>query len=301
MKQGQYEIVLMREDGTPYLEEVVDGQTYAVAEPGAPYHVEVRVKADWRGMFPAKYLRFGLYIDGVDVQYWKRLDLSTCSSSSSGSSSSSTWRSDTLSLRFWGFKKNVNDIRSFVFTHPTFSSSNADELVAQPLGTIKLVVYEARIVEGTFNNHIGVNDFPHEHKVSEAEKFYKVASLITSAGAKVTHERETFMASLSRWENVSSTPLTTLLLRYHAVNTLRILKNIQSGKHPLEGGTSGGSAKKARHESEQTLLETRLGISEEKEANEDTDVIIIQQEKLVPMLDLTDDTAQWEVVSLKKL
>lgn len=59
---------------TIFPEKEVNGVQYIVAEPGMEYFVKVNVYRNVDGSWPAKYLRAGLFVDGKDVQYWKRLD-----------------------------------------------------------------------------------------------------------------------------------------------------------------------------------------------------------------------------------
>lgn len=267
----------MRETGEVFREERVNGNTFAVAEAGTEYHVEVRVYCDKSGKFPADYLRFGLYVDGVDVQYWKRLDLSKQHGTHT-----------TLTLKFWGFKKNVNEIRSFVFARPGIaSSSQSPPNHTQPLGRVKLVVYEARIVGGTFNNLVGVHEVPTTHQVGDNEKVARQASVATVAGSMVEAGREKFIPNLNRWENVSATPLATLELKYHTELALKLLRDVQSenkNKRPIVLAPDTEEIKRARN----------------TENEEDIGFEIVQREKQLPILDLTEDNPEWRTTVIRK-
>ena len=128
-------------------DEVVVGgaeKVYAVAEPGEEYAVRVNVYRDMHGEFTPPRLRVGLYVDGVDVNYWKRIDLS-CTNLLPRDTTS------PVSATFWGFKKNANDIRSFVFATPTVINE-VGQLPAlgtgyneKALGSIKVVVFPAQV------------------------------------------------------------------------------------------------------------------------------------------------------------
>jgi hypothetical protein len=76
MREGQYEIIVLDDRDRPLTEEVISDRSFVTAQPGSSYHVKINVYRNKSGQFPAKYLRLGLYVDGNDVQYWKRLDLS---------------------------------------------------------------------------------------------------------------------------------------------------------------------------------------------------------------------------------
>ena len=100
---------------------------YAKVEDGKAFAVQVIIhKTSENGFWFKKYhecpphIRIGLYVDGVDVQYWKRLDVKETTAT-------------TMSSIFWGFKDNNNatsGLRSFNFalskeTDEGDSSSNS--------------------------------------------------------------------------------------------------------------------------------------------------------------------------------
>eukprot|EP01039_Chlorochromonas_danica_P002023 gene2023-2206_t len=283
MRQGQFEITLLNENGQLYKEQSVDSTVYAIATPGAKYHVQIKVYPDEKGDYPARYLRFGLYVDGRDVQYWKRLDLSAVSSSSVGG------KKDPQHVRFWGFKKNTDEIISFVFAIPNQSIVLPERLPgSRPLGSVKAVIYAARLVGGVFNNLVCVKDIPKAQQVSQNEKVMLQPSLTTSLGERVHNEK--FVPNLAKWENISSQPLATLELRYHTEQTLNILQGI--GLHPkrsCDDLDQSSQTKKGRF----TLngeLSSDNGNADKAREVEEAEVVIIETEKVVPLLDLTDDT-----------
>jgi hypothetical protein len=159
----------------------------------------------------------GLYVDGYDVQYWKRIDLSNNSILPSD-------RNSPVSSSFWGFKRDSTEIRSFVFSEPAVSDlpQHSQEM---PLGTIKVVIYEAKVVEGYFHNNCKVKTQPpNVQSVSEGKKFWKQASVTTVAGEKVENEKEKFIA-LERWENVNTEPIKILQTYYHNTSMISFLRN----------------------------------------------------------------------------
>ena len=218
MREGPYELLLIGEGDTAFEERDLNGLPCVRAEPNLEYHVQVNVYRDSSGRFPAKYIRFGLYVDGNDVQYWKRIDLSNEKLLPSDPS-------EPVRSRFWGFKKNVNDIRSFVFSIPDTSSkyTSGDHTISiSSLGSVKLVVYEAQVSVGVYQNQDGYYEAPSQQKIGEG-KFWQQASVTTAAGKKVNNDREKF-APLPRWSNVSKEPLATLLLRYHTSSMIGFLE-----------------------------------------------------------------------------
>jgi hypothetical protein len=80
MREGKFELVAASIDESfggirPFEERSISGNTYAVAIPGQEYCVKVNIYRDENGQFAPARLRIGLYVDGSDVQYWKRIDL----------------------------------------------------------------------------------------------------------------------------------------------------------------------------------------------------------------------------------
>ena len=72
MRDGIFELKLYSEIDKRELEEIDD--TF-IAEAGLEYFVKVVMhKTPEQKIGP--YIKVGLYVDGIDVQYWKRMDLS---------------------------------------------------------------------------------------------------------------------------------------------------------------------------------------------------------------------------------
>jgi hypothetical protein len=291
MREGQYEIIVLDDRDRPLTEEVISDRSFVTAQPGSSYHVKINVYRNKSGQFPAKYLRLGLYVDGNDVQYWKRLDLSD----------EKTLPKDyslPICSIFWGFKKNTSEIRSFVFAKPGLSSNSGSQFQESELGSVKLVIHEAKLQQGIFNNNCGIHETPSGISLAnEDQKFWTRPSVVTSSGRKIESEREKFVPLL-RWENASEIPLKVMTLFYHSADMMRFLKNPQIQlKRPHEevsGELNEQNRKKGREgeeEEETPPLLNHLGDA----------VVEVVREKEVPLLDLTDETAPiWGSVKLKK-
>lgn len=101
----------------------INDQRYAKVEGGKAFAVQVIIHKTRKNGFWFKniqecppHLRIGLYVDGVDVQYWKRLDAQESTAS-------------TMSSLFWGFKDNQNTtsgLRTFNFA--LSKDNNGDDL-----------------------------------------------------------------------------------------------------------------------------------------------------------------------------
>jgi hypothetical protein len=59
MRVGQYEVVLIDQDGSILQEVIILGKSYAIAIPGKEYSVKVLVYRQ-EGRFPAENMRIGL-------------------------------------------------------------------------------------------------------------------------------------------------------------------------------------------------------------------------------------------------
>lgn len=287
MREGPFEITVLDDQDAPLLTEYVENAWFVAANPGKSYHVRINVYRDASGKFPAEHLRLGLFVDGADVNYWKRLDLSDERNLPKDFSL-------PISSIFWGFKKNTSEIRSFVFSKPqvSHSLSSSSALNAPEFGTIKLVVYEARLVEGIFHNNCSIHEIPTNLSIAnkEDQKFWKQPSLVTASGRKVESDKEKFIP-LMRWENTSSIPLATMVLRYHTQETLNFLRNSKTcGKRDREEG----------EEDTDCVRKERRNSSHDQEANVGGDVVEIVREKEVPLMDLTEENPQWEIVKMKK-
>lgn len=328
MRVGCYEILVLNDMEVPFKEDIVGDRVYVNAMPGQAYHVQINVyRNSLTGKFPAKYLRFGLYVDGLDVNYWKRLDLSN---------------DDILpydfktpvSSNFWGFKKNTTDLVSFVFARTldhaaqypanTNTSSNSSSSTASKhskvnakndeLGSFRLIIHEAKVTTGVFNNQTGIHDVPkqpivHGENNEKEIKFWQQASVSTLGGQVISSEKEKFIP-LAKWENISSIPLETLVLYYHSVDMIKFLKNPSlnllveekrkrvsnnfesdttlsnlSGTKRLISSMDGYSERNDRNTQ---IQGTRPG-EDGYESDDTAELVVLPAVKEVPILDLTGD------------
>ena len=237
MREGLYEVELIDNDGRPFLETAVDGKTYAHAVPGSEFSVRITVHRNPQtNRFPFDYLRLGLFIDGHDVNYWKRMDLTA-----SGGQK-------MVSAAFQGWKKNTVDLRAFQFALPALATPQdaADptlnaEMSKKPLGQIKIVVHEATLSTGTFENKSGFHEMPGAQKVSEDKKFWQQASVTTTAGRHIESEKEKF-TPLPVWKNISATPNYELMLNYHTVEMVHFIKTFSEHQKKVQAAAAASAA-----------------------------------------------------------
>jgi len=76
MREGNFEVLVYdAQTNNLFPEKIIDGVSYVITEPGKEYYVQVSVhRSDLYSLWDYKYIRVGLYVDGFDVAYWKRLD-----------------------------------------------------------------------------------------------------------------------------------------------------------------------------------------------------------------------------------
>lgn len=269
MRVGQFEILLMNTDLKHLEEQTIAGTTYAVATEGNEYIVRVFVHRDQYGNFPVERMRVGLYVDGHDVQYWKRLDTSATKTDSDVTCVSTT---------FWGFKKSSTEIHAFTFATPdTVSSTESSSSV----GKIEVVIYEAEVVGGINENTSGQYGVPKSQTVGGDKKFYMQASVGTTGGRKLENIEK--FDPLLRWTNKHSHPIASLVLSYHTLDMLHLIENIR------------------RESVKASVLGKR---SAEIIAQTDTDdcdeVAVIPVVRKYELVDLTDEGGEAVVTTIEK-
>ncbi len=301
------------------LEQNIDDKTYAVAEPGTEYTVKINIYRDNRGRFPVGNVRVGLFVDGVDVQYWKRIDLTD-------EALLLTDVKDPATALFFGFKENTSALRSFVFAIP---KSTTDAVTAKgiSLGTLKIDFFEAKLVDGVFHNQIEVKDVTKQQTVHEGTKFFEQASVTTTAGDKIHLEKEKFIP-LPRWVNVSGFPLETMTIHYHTLETIKLLRDIHLDKQHGGGGIKrtfndmtsssssssswsgrsqivdltsddeGGEADDVHTTRDTSFTVTNPAVHREISIDHDISVLVMKPKK-IPCLDISDEQTgpKWTTVT----
>ena len=66
----------IKDEGRILDELKINDKHYAIANPGSEFSIKINIFRDSNNKFPYPYIRIGLYCDGNDCNYWKRLDLS---------------------------------------------------------------------------------------------------------------------------------------------------------------------------------------------------------------------------------
>jgi len=216
----------------------VDDKTYAHAIPGHEFSVRITVHRNpLTNTFPFEYLRVGLFIDGHDVNYWKRMDLTAAPGQK------------MVSASFQGWKKNTADLRAFQFSTPVLATADEEAdpqfkaaLSKKPLGQIKIVVHEAVLAPGVFENKSGFHEMPGAQKVSEDKKFWQQASVTTTAGRQIDSEKEKF-TPLPVWKNISAIPNYEMSLSYHTAEMVSFIQTFSEHQKRANASSSTAATK----------------------------------------------------------
>lgn len=281
MREGCYEVLLVHGEGAHEIsfDEFIlqNGRIYASCEPGLEYTVKVNIYRDPRtGKFPTQHLRVGLYCDGIDVKYWKRLDMSNPDK-----------LPHYVTAKFMGFKKSSQDLRAFVFATPTIDSHNQGAVIKvaeKQLGQIKVVFHEATLIGGIFDNNTSTNEVPTAPDlISENKKFWEQASVTTTAGRKITNQKEVFVP-LIKWSNISHEPCKSLLLYYHSRQVIEFLQVMQNDDN-----------RKAEKRKAVTAITSENDGNDD--GNDNDEIEVHQPVKIAHILDLTNSDDENEATS----
>ena len=292
----------MTGEGEPereFVEVNIDGKPYVQAELGRAYAVKINVYRDKNGKFPFELMRIGLFVDGCDVNYWKRVD------------SSLNENSDFMSAKFMGFKKNTTELLAFVFASPTAvsnkSSLSSSSLLSSSLGSIRVVFHEAYIKGGLFHNNVAFHEPPSSSDASyisqDGKKVHQLPSVATRAGAKVS-TAEPFNP-LVTWLNVTKEPQKELTFSIHSESVLRLIKQV-SGESRLNGEEIKVGDKRLHSATSHSSNASGRGGRESDDDNndddgEDDDVQLLKKPaREVECIDLTADEPQLSTILINQ-
>jgi hypothetical protein len=231
MRQGQFELLLMTEDGRAMEEHTFDGKPTARAEPDTTYHVRVNMYKDENGNYPAAgHLRYYLFVDGKDVQYCTTVKVSAGAV-------------EPVSRNFWGFRKNDTEVLAFKFA-PTIISTDASAASAemeQKLGSVRPLVCRVEYAgdETAPRSNFQYQESPDTQNINGSKKFWKQPSVTTVGGTAMPGKLA--IAAMER-KVTSKKHVAALELQYHSGDIVDILDRIHSSRKLL---TSSASKRKS--------------------------------------------------------
>ena len=294
MREGNFEVLLIGSN-----RKFEENEGFILAESGTEYSICVRVyKDETSGKWPFKssYVKVGCFVDGIDVNYWKRIDFSTN-------------RDNFVDVSFWGFKQDVQTVKAFVFSVPKATAlgnqSTSDENIS--LGQIRVVFFEAEPVAEVFTNSIPSSTAPTSHFISDSKKFWQQASLTTTSGRSI--EKESFKP-ISRWNNLHKDPNKTVIVNYHTSDMFHMMKKFEAHEsQTMQSSMSSSSSSNQRtivdlsNDSEEdetsTSSKSRNNVFGCEEQEKEEEVIIIPIIKHVPMLDISGEDEVWSAVRIE--
>jgi hypothetical protein len=318
MRYGDFEVLLqLRNDESGSDDEVVTLQekqigkkTYAIAEPDNEYIVKVIVHRNILKKFIANHLRIGVYVDGVDCNYWKRIDTNKMVAADPATCTT-----------FKGFKIGADELRAFVFASPkVLTNRDAGATPLESAGSVRVDVYECVSDEGIFKNRSKKYITPTGSQVAPDAKFYQQPSVTTTSGRNV-NTLEKF-EPLVRWKNKAK--LGSFVLHYHTKEVIDFLvdarcKNINLHMKDTIGvkraassvvvdltgnGDTDADAEATVPSSEPPVLPNSGSISEKEsmyslgeaqektEGEDDDDIQHVPMIKHIPCIDISQDTSE---------
>lgn len=158
-------------------------------------------------------------MDGVDCNYWKRIDTDNLSTSATCTT-------------FKGFKIGADDLRAFVFASPSTddvtnhkldSGLNNTDHAPVSAGSVRVDVFECEPDSGIFMNRAKNYATPTGSQIKPDSKFYQQPSVTTTSGRNV-NTKETF-EPLVRWKN--KTKLCSIVLYYHTKEVIDFFVDAQ--------------------------------------------------------------------------
>ena len=163
MRQGQFEVLVLRKNGVPFPQHQVNGKHYVAAEPNAEYKVKLIVHKNEGGELPYSYMKAMLHIDGKSVKYSKHV---------SSRSSSTTFR---------GFNSGSSCYQAFVFTEIFDAQSVHACTESGHVGVIKVIINEAVPTDRIYTPRFTAGDPEFAQAVhNEGKKFWEQPSLQTA-------------------------------------------------------------------------------------------------------------------------
>lgn len=297
MKEGNFEVFLVGNDEKP-LEE---SEGFILARSDKEYSVCVRVHRDMiskKFPFHSSYVKVGCYVDGVDVQYWKRLNFTAIDD-------------NVVEVKFWGFKQDTQQVKAFVFAVPksaaSLSGTHRDDNIS--LGQIRVVFFEAEISSDVFSNCVPTGKAQTAHYTTDTKKFWQQASLSTVSGRVI--EKESFRP-VARWNNLHKDPSKTVVVNYHTPEMFSMMKTFESHEAQNKAASSSGESCPNKRsvvdlsnddDGDNNVGGCNDGSSkhqkrEDEESGDEDDIQVMPTVKDVPLLDISGDVEVWSAVRL---
>ena len=246
MRDRDIEVLVMQvgSNKSAFSEKTVNDVTYAlIPSAGCEYIVRIILHRNKYTQFfpfedvPCQCLKVGLYIDGIDCGYYKRVSYSKAL----------PHHHSTVACEFTGFRTEGNRVRAFVVSNTIGSSDmNINESsTSNNVGNIKVTFNMAKATENVFENRSTSREVPGASKlVDNNQKYFKQAKYSTGAGRTLNMS----FTTTKQWVNINSLPDKTITMKYQKTDIIEALAAalITSSSSPSESAT--GVVKRVREE-----------------------------------------------------
>ena len=211
MRQGCYELIVLRSDDSSFEEVVVDGKNFLRAESGTEYKVKFTIHRDDFGNFPFQHAVCILSVDGTNTDSGAYLDLLD-----------STF--ETRQVIFRGFRVDSDLLQAFVFSDLVAGSGSVNGI--SKAGMLQVSVYEAERFQPRTNIYSPSFTAPSLRTISEDKKFWQQPSLATVRGKDLEAHY-----SAADFRCMRQVPDATVSIQCHTAGVLDFLQNQRQKFH----------------------------------------------------------------------
>ena len=207
MRQGCYELLVLRSDGTEFDESAIGEKTFVRAEAGQEYIVKFVVHRSASGAYPFAYGRCSLSVDGQKRDNGNFLNMDPSLSA--------------CCVHFRGFQVDTQTVQAFTFTNVTVSTDPNLCVANSKVGLLQVTVHEVELRQQPVNfTYVPIPVAPAVSTVFEEEKYWKRPSVATARGRDFQHHYNLIYARKMR-----RFPDATLEVQCHTAEVLDFLED----------------------------------------------------------------------------
>ena len=234
MRDRDVEVTVVRADSDKltFSEKTINSVTYAlVPSAGCEYLIRVTLHRNkYTRLFPfedvpCQCIKIGLYIDGIDCGYYKRIAYSK-----------STFH-NSISCEFTGFRKAGNNVQAFVLSNTvgTIDINTSSNSTSKNIGDIKVTLNMAIATDETYENKSLAREVPGASKlIDNNQKYFNQAKFSTGGGRVIPMS----FNKTTQWNNVNTVPDKTIIMKYQKTDIVEALAaSLNSSSSSSSSGT----------------------------------------------------------------